>query len=306
MNLNRRDFIKGSLATSAMALGGIAHAQAAPEVILQKTIPSTGELLPVIGFGTNQYGTGTDLSIRNTLKQTLKIFAENGGTLLDTSSHYRGSEGVLGGILTELQLTEKAFIATKAGQFDELPLETKLNNSLAHFGVDQLDLYQIHNVAFQDWRNMLPPLQEWKQEGKIRYIGITGSEDVEHPEIAEAMRTGGVDFVQLNYNVGDRNIENELLPIARERGIAVVGNVPFGQGSLFSAVSDVELPEFAREFSQSWGNFFLKYNVSHPDVTASIPGTSKPHHALDNVQAGMGRLPTSAERKMQEDFMASL
>lgn len=306
MDLNRRDFIKGSLATGAMALGGVTSAQSAPEVIMYKSIPSTGEQLPVIGFGTNQYGSGTDETIRATLMETLKVFTDNGGTLLDTSSHYRGSESVLGSMLAEMDMSGKAFISTKAGQFDDLPLETKLNNSHTHFGVDQLDLYQIHNVAFQDWRNMLPQLQEWKQEGKIRYIGITGSEDVEHPEIAEAMRTESVDFVQLNYNVGDRNIEKELLPIARDRGIAVVGNVPFGQGSLFSAVSGVELPEFAKEFCLSWSNFFLKYNVSHPDVTATIPGTSKPHHALDNVQAGMGRLPTATERKMQEEFIASL
>jgi len=120
------------------------------------------------------------------------------------------------------------------------------------------------------------------------------------------MRTHSVDLVQLNYNLGDRNIEKELLPIARDRGIAIVGNVPFGQGSLFSAVSGVELPGFAREFCESWGNFFLKYIVSHPDVTATIPGTSKPHHALDNVQAGMGRLPAASERKLQEEFLASL
>ncbi len=306
MNLNRRDFIKGSLATGAIALSGVTNAQVAPESMMHKPIPSTGEPLPMIGFGTNQYGTGTDETIRATLMETLKVFTDNGGTMLDTSSHYRGSEGVLGGMLSEMQLSEAAFISTKAGQFDDLPLETKLNNSLAHFGLEQIDLYQIHNVAFQDWRNMLPQLEEWKQEGKIRYIGITGSEDLEHPEIAEAMRTHLIDFVQLNYNLGDRNIENELLPLARDRGIAVVGNVPFGQGGLFSAVSGVELPDFAKEFCLSWGNFFLKYIVSHPDMTATIPGTSKPHHALDNVQAGMGRLPTASERKLQEEFLASL
>lgn len=154
---------------------------------------------------------------------------------------------------------------------------------------------------------MLPVLREWKQEGLIRYLGITGSELQEHADIAEIMRTEPLDFLQIDYNLLSRNIENEILPIARDKGIAVLGNVPYAQGELFSLVSGIELPDFAKEFGcQSWGNFFLKYNISHPDMTATIPGTTKPHHALDNLHAGTGRLPTAAERRLQEEFIAAL
>lgn len=307
MELTRRNFIKGSVTTAAtLALAPAVRAQEATPLIA-KTIPSTGEKLPVIGFGTNRYGTGTDPEIRATLLETLSTFKAHGGTLLDTSSHYRGSEGVLGGLLAELGFAESAFLSTKAGQFDDGAIDSKVSNSLAYLGVDQIDAYQLHNVVNQDWQNMLPALQELKQQGKCRYIGITGSEDIEHEQIAEIMRTHKPDLIQINYNVISRNAEKEILPLARELGIAVIGNVPFGQGELFSATSEVDLPDFAKEFGcQSWGNFFLKYNVSHPDVIATIPGTTKPHHALDNLHAGTGRLPSPAERKMQEDFIAAL
>jgi|SaaInlV_100m_DNA_5_1039725.scaffolds.fasta_scaffold08292_3 aryl-alcohol dehydrogenase-like predicted oxidoreductase len=308
MLLKRRQFLTGSIAAaSTLSLAGGALAQSSASTLITKQVPSTGERLPVIGFGTNRYGTGSDSEIRATLLETLSLFKEQGGTLLDTSSHYRGSEGVLGGLLAELNFNDTAFLSTKAGQFDEGTLDAKLNNSLALLGTRQIDLYQVHNVVFQDWVSMLPVLQEQKQDGKIRYLGITGSEDTEHEQIVQIMRTQPLDFIQINYHVANRHAENEILPLARELGIAVVGNVPFGQGSLFTAVEGVELPEFAKEFGcQSWGNFFLKYNVSHPDVIASIPGTSKPHHALDNLHAATGRLPTPAERIMQEDFMAAL
>lgn len=306
MYLKRRDFLKTGLATGAVCLSSTSASQTQSPLI-SKTIPSTGEQLPVIGFGTNRYGTGSDPSIRPALLECLSLLQEQGGTLLDTSSHYRGSEGVLGGLLAELGFAENAFISTKSGQFDEGPLDAKLENSLALLGIDQIDLYQIHNVVFQDWKNMLPVIRERKEEGTVRYIGITGSEDSEHDQILSIMQTESLDFIQINYNIANRNAENEILPLARELGIAVIGNVPFGQGSLFSAVSGIELPEFAREFGcQSWGNFFLKYNVSHPDVLASIPGTTKVEHALDNLHAAKGRLPSPAEREMQEDFIAQL
>ena len=303
MQLRRRDFLKGlAVASAAPAL----NAQQSNSLI-SKTIPKTGEQIPVIGFGTNRYGTGSEPEIRTTLLETLSVLKEHGGTLLDTSSHYRGSEGVLGGLLADLGFQESAFISTKAGQFDEGTLPGKFDNSRNLLGVNQIDLYQIHNVVFQDWRNMLPIIQEWKQEGLIRYLGVTGSEDTEHQEITEIMRTQELDFIQINYNLTNRAAENEILPVARDRGIAVVGNVPFAQGGLFEAVSGVELPEFAKDFDcLSWGNFFLKYIVSHPDITACVAGTTKPHHALDNLQAGMGRLPSPAERKLQEDFIFTL
>jgi len=314
MSLDRRDFIKFGLVgglkvgTAVGALGTLACASS-PQLsqrLLSKPIPSTGEQLPVIGFGTNRYGTGSDPEIRETLLQVLHTFSDAGGTLLDSSSHYRGSEDVLGELFAELELSEKVFVSTKAGRFDEGSVESKMANSLARLRVDKIDLYMIHNAADQDWQAMLPKLREWKQEGIIHYLGVTTSEPVEHPEILKIMRTEPLDFVQLNYNLGDRSSEAELIPLAKENGIAVVGNVPFGQGALFQAVSGLELPAFANEFCQSWGNFFLKYIISHPDIVATIPGTTKPHHALDNLQAGMGRMPTAAERQMQEEFIASL
>jgi len=307
MLIDRRKFLKTGLAIGAIGTSSFAPAQnTSPLAIVKNTIPSTGEELPAIGIGTNKFGTGETPEIRSSLAEVLEIFTSHGGTLLDSSSHYRGSEVVLGGLLADLKLLDQVFMATKAGRFDDGSLDSKMTNSLERLGRDQLELYMIHNAADQDWQAMLPRLREWQQEGKIKYIGVTTSELVEHEEIATIMNSEKIDFVQLNYNLGDRSVESTLLPLAKEKGIGVIGNVPFGQGALFSKVSGLELPSFAQEFCQSWGNFFLKYIVSHPDVIATIPGTTKPHHALDNIQAGLGRLPTAPERKLQEEFIERL
>lgn len=306
MKFDRRVFLKSGLALSTLGAGTGAYAQQVSDSIITNIIPSTGESLPVIGIGTNKFGTGIESGVRESLAEVLKLFTEHGGTLLDSSSHYRDSEVVLGGLLAELGILENVFMATKAGRFDDGSLDGKMANSLERLGREQLELYLIHNAADQEWQAMLPRLREWQQEGKVKYIGVTTSEPVEHDEIAKIMRTEKIDFVQLNYNVGDRSVESTLLPLAKEKGIAVIGNVPFGQGELFSRVDGLEIPPFAQEFCQSWGNFFLKYIVSHPEVTATIPGTTKPHHALDNFQAGLDRMPSATERKQQEDFIANL
>lgn len=306
MAFTRRDFLKTGAGLGSMAMMEKSFSETPAQSIIMKTIPSTGEPIPVIGFGTNRYGSGSDPAVRNTLTQVLNIFHSKGGKLLDSSSHYKGSEAVLGNILNDLNLTNQILFSTKAGKFDEGLIEEKFSRSFENLQVDQLDFYAIHNAADQDWENMLPKIREWKQEGKIRYLGVTTSEPEEYEEVAKILRTQTLDFIQLNYNLSDRHAEKLLIPMAAEKGLAIIGNVPFAQGALFSAVKGIELPDFAKDFSHSWGSFFLKYIISHPQITSSIPGTTKPQHAIDNMHAGMGRLPSLSERKKQEAFLLSL
>lgn len=312
MTLKRRDFLKSSVAAGAcLSISPALKAQNSSPLIT-KTIPSTGEQIPVIGLGTNEFGdrggyTNASAEERQPLLEVLKTYTDHGNTLIDTAPAYSGSEKVLGELLSQLGAGDRVFLSTKTfprhSRMEQH--ETTLESSRALMNMPTLDMVGIHNGT--NWQELLPFLREAKAAGKVRYIGLTSSRTNFHAELAEVMRTEPMDFVQVNYNMLDRNAENEVLPVALERGIAVLGNIPYATGDVFSKVSGVELPEFAREFDcQSWGNFFLKYNVSHPAMTACVPGTTKPHHALDNLQAAMGRLPTAAERKMQEDFIASL
>lgn len=310
MNLKRRDFLKGAAATGAsLGLASNLTAQTGTSALLTKPIPSSGEQLPIIGIGTNQYGgdtwdNGTEETYEG-LRETLKVYTDAGGTLIDTAPAYRGAEAVLGQLFAELGISNSLFISNKVSSSNSKRAEAEMTTSESLLGVDQQDLVEIHSA--RNWRQQLPALYEAKQEGRIKYLGVTVSNDRNHDELAEIMRAEPLDFVQLNYSIVGRSAERELLPLAIDNGIAVLANVPFARGGTFAAVSGVELPEFAKEFGcQSWGNFFLKYIVSHPGVTAAIPGTSKPHHAADNLYAAMGRLPSAAERKMQEDFIAAL
>ena len=310
MNLKRRDFLKGAAATGAsLGLASKLTAQTGSGALLTKPIPSSGEQLPIIGIGTNQYGgdtwdNGTEETYEG-LRETLKIYTDAGGTLIDTAPAYRGAEAVLGQLFAELGISNNLFISNKVGSSSAARATAEMTNSENLLGVDQQDLVEVHSA--RNWRQQLPALYAAKEEGRIRYLGVTVWTDGDHQELAEIMSAEQLDFVQFNYNILGRNAEQKLLSMAQDLGVAVLVNVPFARGETFAAVSGKELPDFAKEFDcQSWGNFFLKYIVSHPSVTAAIPGTSKPHHAADNLYAAMGRLPSAAERKMQEDFIAGL
>lgn len=304
MTIKRRHFLQGSLAVTSYGLTAGVNAATDSSALLTKTIPSTGEQIPVIGLGTNKFGVGKSEAERAPIREVIKTFTDNGGTLIDTASSYRGSEAVIGELVAELGVGDQLFMATKCDKSGGDATRGQLQGSTELLGVGVIDLMEIHNL--RDWQANLPVLREWKQDGKIRYLGITTSRNSQHSELADIMRNEELDFIQLNYSILDRNVEQELLPLAAEKSIAVLGNVPYSRGRLFSAVSGQDIPEWAAEFCNSWGQFFLKYNVSHPAMTACIPGTTKPHHALDNIGAAMGRLPEPAERKMQEEFIASL
>lgn len=306
MRITRRDFNKAGLgALSFAALGG-GHALAAPETMLRKAIPSSGELVPVIGLGTNRYGVGDDTEKRALLRAALERFRQLGGTVIDTAPMYRSSEAVLGDLIADLGIRDDLFIATKA---DEEPggnaTDAQMRESQRRLQTGTFDLMQVHNL--RGTREALAKMREWQQDGKIRYIGITTSRAAQYEEFEKVMRSEELDFIQINYSLEQREAAERILPLAADRGVAVMINRAFGGGRIFEAVGDQPLPDWAQEFGcRSWAQFLLKYVIGHPAVTLSIPGMTKVHHVDDNFGAAHGRLPDADERRRQEAFYDSL
>jgi aryl-alcohol dehydrogenase-like predicted oxidoreductase len=306
VRITRRDFNKAGLgALSFAALGG-GHALAAPETMLRKAIPSSGELVPVIGLGTNRYGVGDDTEKRALLRAALERFRQLGGTVIDTAPMYRSSEAVLGDLIADLGIRDDLFIATKA---DEEPggnaTDAQMRESQRRLQTGTFDLMQVHNL--RGTREALAKMREWQQDGKIRYIGITTSRAAQYEEFEKVMRSEELDFIQINYSLEQREAAERILPLAADRGVAVMINRAFGGGRIFEAVGDQPLPDWAQEFGcRSWAQFLLKYVIGHPAVTLSIPGMTKVHHVDDNFGAAHGRLPDADERRRQEAFYDSL
>jgi diketogulonate reductase-like aldo/keto reductase len=263
----------------------------------KRPIPRSGEALPIVGLGTYQsFAVGSGKSEREPLKEVLRLFAQHGGTLVDSSPMYGPSEGVVGDLAQELGITEKLFMATKVWTSGRESGLRQMEESMRLMKVARMDLMQIHNL--QDWQTHLKTLREWKTSGRIRYLGITHYHAGAYNDLERLMKTKDFDFVQFNYSISEREAEDTLLPLAQDTGTAVIINRPFAQASLFSRVRGKEVPAWAAEFDcKSWGQFFLKYILSHPAVTCVIPATSKPHHLIDNMGAGLGRLPDTAMRK---------
>ncbi|HEY8509788.1 MAG TPA: aldo/keto reductase [Steroidobacteraceae bacterium] len=309
--LSRRDALKaGAMTGAALALTrwGLSEAQAQSSGIIMKTIPSTGEKIPCIGVGTNNYSPTTpeELEAR---KQVLKRLPELGCSVVDTAPLYRDSERVIGNLVKELGIRDKLFIATKcmARNNDVAAGKAEIENSFKLLQTDVIDLMQVHNLVGTD--AIMPVLLELKQAKRFRYVGITTSSDEQHAEMLASMKKHPLDFIQVNYSIGDREAEKEILPTALDKGIAVLINVPFGgrRGSLFPSVQGRPLPDWASEFgAKTWAQFFLKYSLSHPAVTCAIPGMTKVSHVEDNVAGGSGVLPDAKMRKRMEDFWASL
>ena len=305
MKVTRREFNKAGLgALSLAALGG--NALAGPEPMIRKAIPSSGELVPVIGLGTNRYGVGDDAEKRALLRAALQRFQELGGTVIDTAPMYRSSEAVLGDLISDLDIRDDLFIATKA---DKDPggdaTDAQMRESQRRLQTGTFDLMQVHNL--RGTREALARMRAWQQDGKIRYIGITTSRATQYVEFEKVMRSEELDFIQINYSLEQREAAERILPLAADRGVAVMINRAFGGGRIFEAVGDQPLPEWAQDFGcQSWAQFLLKYVIGHPAVTLSIPGMTKVHHVEDNFGAAHGRLPDAAERKRQEAFYDSL
>ena len=271
--------------------------------LITKTIPSTGEKLPVVGIGTNAYSVTApdELAAR---REVLQNLPELGGKVVDTARVYGQSEEVIGQIVAGLGNRDKLFIATKTpmgGDFSNVA--AVLQESFRRLQVQRIDLMQIHN--FQGTNELLPVMREWKQAGKIRYVGVTTSTEDQYPQMLEALGKYPLDFIQVDYSIENRGAEREILPLAKEKGVAVLVNMPLGgrRGNFMPKLADKKLPEWAAEYdAASWAQLLLKYNISHPVVTAVIPGTTKLSHLQDNQGAARGRLPDAAGRKRIEQL----
>jgi len=306
MATTRRQAIKIAASTgAAIALGPpTLLAQASP--LVKKLIPSTGEELTPIGIGTNRYGVGTSEEERAPLRATLERFAELGGQLIDTAAIYGSSEVVIGDLVTALGLRADLFLATKTDIRGRIKGEEGLRLAVERLRTERIDLMMVHNLVNAETE--VPVMREWKEAGRLRYIGASISTLDQFEQMERFMLNEDVDIVEFNYSLNDRTAAERLLPTAADRGIGVIVNLPFGgRAGLFSAVQGRELPEWASDFDcASWGQFFLKYIISHPAVTCAIPGTRQVRHAIDNVGAAMGRLPNASERRRQEQFFDSL
>jgi len=261
--------------------------------MLQRAIPSTKETIPAIGLGTWQ--TFDVSGTRDPQREVLRRFAEVGGRVVDSSPMYGRAESVVGELATELTLGGKLFVATKVWTSGRDAGIAQMEESMRRLHVKNLDLMQVHNLV--DWRTHLATLRGWKQAGRVRYVGMTHYTASAHDELERVLRAEPVDFVQINYSVGEREAERRLLPFARDRGIAVLINRPFAEGALFRAVRGKPIPTWATELGcDSWGQLFLKWILANPAVTCVIPATSKPEHLEDNMKAGLGPLPDAAAR----------
>jgi diketogulonate reductase-like aldo/keto reductase len=265
--------------------------------MLTRPIPKSNEQLPVVGVGTWQaFDIGSERTALDQRKEVLRVLFEAGGRVIDSSPMYGRAESVVGTLLTEMKARDKSFLATKVWTSSERAGAAQMTASFAKMQADTIDLMQIHNLL--DWRTHLKTMRSWKEKGRFRYIGITHYTTSALDDLAAVIRSEPIDFVQLAYSIDVREAERSLLPLAAERGVAVLVNRPFSTGGLFGKVRGKAPPEWAAELDcVSWGQFFLKFILGHPAVTCVIPGTAKPEHMRDNVGAGLGRLPDAAQRQ---------
>jgi aryl-alcohol dehydrogenase-like predicted oxidoreductase len=301
--ISRRELLRLALGAGILISGGAAMG-AANSSILTKPIPRTGESLSMIGLGTWQtFDVGS--AERAPLREVLRDFVRLGGTVIDSSPMYGRSESIVGDLAAELNFEGKLFVATKVWTSGREAGIRQMEESFRRLRVKRIDLMQIHNLV--DWRAHLNTLREWQKQGRIRYLGVTHYTASAYDQLARVLETEELDFVQLNYSIVEREAEQRLLPLAIDRGVAVLVNRPFAQAQLFSKVRGKPLPAFAAEIGcASWAQFFLKFVVSHPAVTCAIPATSKVQHLIDNMQAGMGRLPAAEIRQRMAKYVADL
>ncbi len=271
-----------------------------------RVIAKSGEAVPAIGLGTYRtFDVGTDTRERAGLLEVLRRFTDVGGRVIDSSPMYGRAETVVGDLAAAAGVEQELFYATKVWIDGRDTGIRQMKQSMRRMRVERMDLMQIHNLV--DWRTHLRTLRAWKGEGRIRYIGITHYSNDAFDELAAIMRREAIDFVQFPYNILNRTAERTLLPLAAQLGIAVLVNEPFEQGGLFRLVRGKPLPAWAAEFEcRSWAQFFLKYILGNSAVTCPIPATSKPEHLADNMQAGMGALPSEAQRQKMVKHMEGL
>lgn len=304
MNAHRRSALR--------ALGGLAAllalnpATAQMPNLIKRAIPSSGEELPVIGLGTWQvFDAGNDQAARAPLKEVLRVFFAAGGRLLDSSPMYGSSESVVGDLCSELNACEPLFMATKVWTRGREEGIREMETSFRRMKVKAMDLMQVHNLL--DVATHTKTLLDWKAQGRVRHVGITHYTASAHAEVERTLKATPYDFLQINYSLGERDAEKRLLPLARERKVAVIANRPFAEGAMFRRVRGKPLPPWAGEVgAASWAQFFLKWILGHPAVTAVIPGTGKAEHMADNLAAGRGTLPDEQQRQRMAAFYDSL
>ena len=301
--ISRRKFLSAAAVAATAALTG---GRAMAELIVRKPIPRTGEALPVIGLGTWQtFDVGAGKTAREPLKEVLREFAKAGGSVIDSSPMYGSSETVAGDIIQELGLHKQLVLATKVWTSGREAGVRQMEESFRRLRVQRMDLMQVHNLL--DYRSHLETLRRWKEQGKVRYIGVTHYTASAYDQLARVLESEELDFVQLNYSLGEREAEKRLLPLAAERKLAVLVNRPFAEGRLFRRVSGKALPPWAGEVGcASWAQFFLKFIVSHPAVTCAIPATSKVAHLADNMRAGLAPMPDARMRERMAAHFSSL
>lgn len=301
---SRRYFLQ--LSTALMGGMLLPNRSYAAQTKITKVIPKSGESIPVIGMGTSRtFDALGDSDLMSRLQQVTQAFFDAGGGMIDSSPMYGSSQSVIGKLLPEVSGKKNLFSATKVWTDGRQQGIEQMEDSRRRWGIDRFDLMQIHNLV--DWETHFETLQKMKADGKIRYIGITTSHGRYHNQLSKILSGKDFDFVQLTYNIGNRDVETPLLSIAQEKGVAVIINRPYQRGSLFRQVKGKPIPEWAKDFDCfSWGQFFLKYAVSHPAVTCAIPATSKVKHMKDNMMAGMGRLPNAKERTRMLKYFESI
>ena len=311
--LNRRDWLRLSLGGSlALAL----PAALARDGLATGTIPSSGEKIPVIGLGSSatfsQAARNAGDEDARALAEVLEALVQRGGTVFDTAPGYGASEAVAGRIARDRKLADRLFWATKlnvaprgGGRADPAEAQAQLQASFERVGRRTLDLIQVHNMG--DVATQLPLLRELKDAGRIRYLGVTTTFEPQYPELIETMKREPLDFIGIDYAIDNRDVEETILPLARERGIAVLAYAPFGRTRLFRRVGERPLPEWAADFDvASWAQFFLKFVVSHPAITAATPATSRVANLVDNLAAASGRMPDEAARRRMAAFIDTL
>ena len=268
-----------------------------------RPIPRTGEILPVVGLGTWQtFDVGASAEERAPLAEVMRLFLQGGGRVVDSSPMYGRAESVAGDIVAAAGQLPRPFLATKVWTTGKSQGEAQMRESMRRLRTDRIDLMQVHNLL--DWETHLPVLRAWKEQGRIRYLGITHYSPSSFPLLEKLMATEKVDFVQLPYSISSREAEKRLLPAAADAGVAVLVMRPFEEGALFSAVRGKALPPWAAEIgAASWAQVFLKFVFSHPAVTSAIPATRRPDHMADNLAAGTGPFPDDRmRRRMAADF----
>lgn len=312
---DRRTLLKGlaaggaGIAAGGLSLGGLdwaGAAQAATGPMLKRRIPSTGEMMPVVGLGTARvFNRDLTPEWRARLGDVVKALVAGGGTMIDTANGYGRSEAVTGRLVTDLKLRDKVFIADKIGANDRADGIAQIQQALKFFNSPKIELMQIHNL--RDWRTQLKTLKAYKERGVFKYIGITHYSTGVFDDLAPILRNEKLDFVQVPYAINRRQYENNLFPLCQEIGCALITHRNFGLGGLFRQLRGKPLPPWAKDYEiATWAQFLLKFVISHPAMTAVIPGTSRAKHMIDNLQAGRGPMPDRAARDRMAQYVANL